>query len=351
MTIGISILKILAIVLVFGVIVFIHEFGHFIFARLNHIAVSEFAIGMGPAIFSVEKKGTKYSVRALPIGGYCLMLGEDEDSEDDNAFSNKSVLSRLSVVFAGPFFNFVLAFLLSIVLCHYCGIDPSEVKIQAGSPAAEAGMLDGDRITGLGDQTIYNFREILVYMQMNDVSKPLAVTYERDGKEYKTVVQARKEEDGVYRMGVSGGYIRADGFLQEVQYGALELRYWVKSTVLSLRMLVTGGASKDDLMGPVGVGNMMSDVIDEANEQGGMADVILNIINFCVLLSVNLGIMNLLPIPALDGGRILFLLIEAVTRKKIPKEKEAIVNGIGFVLLMLLMIFVFFNDIHNVFTK
>jgi regulator of sigma E protease len=116
-------------------------------------------------------------------------------------------------------------------------------------------------------------------------------------------------------------------------------------------MLVTGGASADDLMGPVGVGSMMSEVIDEAQAQGGMVDVILNIINFCILLSANLGIMNLLPIPALDGGRILFLLVEAITRRAIPKDKEAIVNGIGFVLLMLLMIFVFFNDISNVFFK
>lgn len=344
-------MKIILIILVFGIIVFIHELGHFIFARLNHITVNEFSIGMGPAIFSVEKKETKYSVRLLPIGGYCLMLGEDEESEDENAFGNKSVLARLSVVFAGPFFNFLLAFVLSVVLCHYCGIDPSTVKVSEGSAAEAAGLLDGDTITGMENQTIYNYREVLVYMQMNDGSQPIHVTYERDGKEYKTVIQPVKDKDGVYRLGVMGGYIRADSFAEEVKYGALEVRYWIKSTVLSLKMLVTGGASKDDLMGPVGVGNMMSDVIDEAKEQGGMADVILNVINFCVLLSANLGIMNLLPIPALDGGRILFLLIEGVTRKKIPKDKEAIVNGIGFVLLMLLMIFVFFNDISNVFFK
>ncbi len=343
--------NIVIIILVFGVIVFIHEFGHFLFAKLNKIGVEEFAIGMGPAIASFEKKGTKYSIRILPIGGYCLMVGENEESEEENAFNNKSVLARISVVLAGPFFNFILAFILSIVLCHYCGIDPPNVYVSEDGAAKEAGLRDGDLITEIDGGNIYNYRELLVYMQINNNSSPVEITYERDGNEYTTVVTPKQGEDGVYRIGVASGYVEAENFLEEVKYGAYEVRYWIKSVFISLRMLVTGQAGADDLMGPVGVGNMMNDVIEEANENGGMVDVILNVINFCVLISANLGVMNLLPIPALDGGRLLFLIIEAITRKRIPEDKEAIVNGIGFVLVMLLMVFVLFNDISNVFFK
>ncbi len=344
-------MKIIAIILVFGIIVFIHELGHFIFAKLNHITVTEFAIGMGPAIVKFGKGETTYSIRILPIGGYCMMVGEDSESEDENAFSNKSLPARMSVVLAGPFFNFILAFIFAIILCHFCGIDPAKVEMVENGAAVEAGMQNGDQIIGIENQTIINYREVLIYMNMFATSDPIEVRYLRDGKEYKTTITPKKQGDGSYKIGVVGGYEESDGFLEDIKYGAFEVRYWIKSTVLSLKMLVTGGASKDDLMGPVGVGNMMSDVIDEAEKQGGMADVLLNILNFCILLSANLGVMNLLPIPALDGGRLLFLIVEGITRRKIPKNKEALVNAIGFVLLMLLMVFVFINDIRNVFFK
>ena len=164
-----------------------------------------------------------------------------------------------------------------------------------------------------------------------------------------TVTPKYDEEDGRYYFGVYGDYRSSKNFWEELKYGFLECRLQIKATILSIKMLITGGASMNDLMGPVGIGNYMSEVIDEAQEEGGFGDVILNILNFCILISANLGVMNLLPIPALDGGRILFVLIEMVSGKKIPKEKEALVNAIGFVLLMILVVFVFFNDIRNVF--
>lgn len=344
-------MKIIFIILVFGIIIFIHEFGHFIIAKLNKITVNEFSIGMGPAIVSFERKETKYSIRLLPIGGYCLMLGEEDDeNEDENAFCNKSIWARLAVIFAGPMFNFILAFICSIVLSHFCGIDPAYVNVVKDGAAYEAGMRDGDRIVGIGNETVYNYREILVYMATHDPKEPIMLTYERDGVRTELEIHTKPDEENNYLIGVVGGYRESENFLQDVQYGALECRYWIKSTVMTLKLLVTGKVGKDSLMGPVGVGSVMSDTLDQAKENGGMVDVLLNVINFIVLLSTNLGVMNLLPIPALDGGRILFLLIELVSKKKVPKDKEAIVNLIGFVLLMILMIFVFFNDIINVFT-
>ena len=150
-------------------------------------------------------------------------------------------------------------------------------------------------------------------------------------------------------FGISVEPRESRGFGEELYYSVLEVEFQIKTAVTSVKMLFTGKASVNDLSGPVGIGNMMSDVIDQAQEEGGLKDAILSIVSFMSLVSANLGIMNLLPIPALDGGRILFLLIEAVTRKKVPKNKEMIVNFIGFVLLMLLMIFVFFNDIRKLF--
>ncbi|MBO5509537.1 MAG: site-2 protease family protein [Lachnospiraceae bacterium] len=355
-------MNIVLIIIIFGIIVFFHELGHFIFAKLNNISVIEFSIGMGPAIFSFKKKETKYSLRLLPLGGYCMMMGEEEESDDENAFGNKSVWSRMSVILAGPVFNFILAFIFSIVLIHFTGCDPSILTyVEEGSPAAEAGIEVGDRIVSIqaeGEkkaENIYNYRELLLYRQLHASDVPVTMEMRTpDGNEYTTTVVPRANEDGAYMLGVAGGYRRSDNFGMDCKYGVLELRYWVKATVSSLKMLVMGQVKSTDVMGPVGVGNAFGEIIDEVKQESSSSkeaviNIVLNMINWCILLSVNLGIMNLLPIPALDGGRFLFLLIEAVRRKRISPEKEANVNLIGFILLIILMIVVFANDIKNVF--
>lgn len=349
-------MNIILIILVFGVIVFFHEFGHFIVAKLNKIAVTEFSIGMGPAIFSVQKKETKYSLRILPLGGYCLMMGEDEESDDENAFGNKPIWARVLVIAAGPVFNFILAFIFSIILVHYTGCDLTTLhEVVDNSPAYEAGIRAGDTITQIDGKNIYNFSELQLYMAINDGGNPITLTLRRaDGEQYTTVVTPQLYEDGTYKLGVISRKALADNFGMTMKYAVYECRYWVKSTFLSLKMILTGGVKSTDVMGPVGVGGAMNDVIEEVKEissstKEAVINVILNMLNWCILLSVNLGIMNLLPIPALDGGRLLFLLIEAIRRKKIPQDKEAIVNLVGFVLLICLMVVVFFNDIKNVF--
>jgi regulator of sigma E protease len=332
-------------------------------AKLNKIAVMEFSIGMGPAIFSFTKKETKYSLRLLPLGGYCMMMGEEEDSDDENAFGNKSVWARMAVVLAGPVFNFILAFVFSIFLIHYTGCDPSTLTyIDENGAAAEAGISEGDTVISLqaegesSAERIYNYRELLLYRQLHASDVPLTMKLKAaDGTVYTTTVVPRlDEESGSYMLGVAGGYIASDGIGMDLKYGALELRYWVKATISSLRMLVTGQVKSEDVMGPVGVSSAFGEIIDEVKETSTTSkevviNTILNMLNWCILLSVNLGIMNLLPVPALDGGRFLFLVIEAVRRKKIPTDKEAIVNLIGFALLIVLMVVVFANDIKNVF--
>lgn len=349
-------MNIILIILVFGVIVFFHEFGHFIVAKMNKIAVMEFSIGMGPAIFSIQKKETKYSLRLLPIGGYCMMMGEDGESEDENAFNNKPLLARILVIAAGPVFNFILAFVFSIVLIHFTGCDPARLTTVVEHSAAEdAGIVVGDTVTAINGKKIYNYREILLYMQAENPSKPVTLSIEHaDGSKESVVVTPKVDNEGNYKLGVAGGYVPSTGFGNDIKYAGLELRYWVKATVTGLRMIVTGGVKNGDIMGPVGVGSAMNEVIEEAKDisttqKEAVINVILNLLNWSILLSVNLGIMNLLPIPALDGGRLLFLFIEAIRRKKIPQEKEAIVNFIGFALLMVLMVVVFFNDIKNAF--
>lgn len=355
-------MTIILILLIFGIIVFFHELGHFIVAKINKISVLEFSIGLGPAIFSFTKKETKYSLRLLPLGGYCMMMGEEQDVDDENAFNNKSILARMAVTLAGPFFNFILAFIFSIILIHYTGCDPAYLSmVVEGSPAAEAGIEKGDRVISLQTEgekkpeRIYNYRELLLYRELHDPSKPITLVMEKpDGERYEVTIQPEVDEQGNYMMGVSGGYRFSEGVGNDLKYAALELRYWVKATGASLKMIVSGKVKSDQVMGPVGVGKAFNDVIEEVKEESnGMKErvinVILNMLNWCILLSVNLGIMNLLPIPALDGGRFLLLLVEAVRRKKLSSDKEAVVNFIGFVIVVLLMILVLGNDLKNLF--
>lgn len=349
-------MNILLIILVFGIIVFFHEFGHFVVAKMNKIKVTEFSIGMGPAIFSFGKGDTKYCLRLLPLGGYCLMLGEDEATDDEDAFSNKSVFARFLVIAAGPVFNFILAFVFSIILINQTGCDPAYLyDVVEGGPAYEAGIEPGDKIIEIDGGNIYNYRELTLHMELNGKHNPVTLKLEKpNGEVYEVTVTPRLDSDGVYRIGVVGGYIECEGLGNNIKYAGHELRYWVKATITSLKMIVTGGVESEDVMGPVGVGEVMNEVIEEVKDESettgeAVKYIILNMLNWCILLSVNLGIMNLLPIPALDGGRLMLLLIEGVTRKKIPADKEAIINIIGFVLVLILMFVVLFNDVKNVF--
>ncbi len=336
-------------ILIFSFIVFFHELGHFLLAKMNGVEVNEFAVGMGPAIYSREYKGTKYAVRIFPIGGFCAMGEDDEATESPNNFNNKSVWARISVIAAGPVFNFILAFIFSVILTAMVGYDKPVVSgVEEGYPAAEAGIQAGDTIVKMGGKRIHLFREVSVYNQFHQ-GEEVAVTYRRNGEE-KTVTLTPKEDKelGYERLGISSsGYEKAN-LLTALQYGVYVERFWINTTLERLKMLVTGKVGIDQLSGPVGIVDVVDDSYKESRSYGFMA-VLAQLLYIAILISANLGVMNLLPLPALDGGRLVFLFVEAVRRKRVPPEKEGYVHLVGIACLMILMVFVMFNDIRRVF--
>lgn len=351
-------MSMIAAILVFGLIILIHEFGHFIVAKKCGIGVIEFSIGMGPRLWSVQKGETRYSVKALPFGGSCMMLGEDENETDPKAFNNKPVWARIAVVAAGPVFNFLLAFVFGIVIVRAAGYDaPRLVDVSEGFPAKEQGMQAGDVITRLNKEPVVVYRDITLYMMLHPTA-PVTVEYNRplaDGAmEKRTAVITPKysQETGSYMLGivVSGRYQPVHGLVETLKYGAYEGVYCIKTAIKSIGMMIRGQVGMDDMAGPVRMVSIIDDTVKETIPYG-IETVVLTLMNLCILLSSSLGVMNLLPIPALDGGRLVFLLLEAVRGRPIDKEKEGMVHMAGMVVLMGLMILVLFNDISLLFFK
>lgn len=343
-------LSIVAALLVFGLIVLIHEFGHFLFAKLGGIAVDEFSIGMGPRIASFKRGGTRYSLKIFPFGGSCMMRGEDEANKDPEAFNNKPVWTRIKVIAAGPVFNFLLAFVFACLIIGFTGYDPAKVAdVVPGYPAAEAGLEAGDTITHINGKRMYVYRDVQNYIMFHP-GKSLEVEYERNGQEHSALIAPKySEENGGYLMGITGGiYTPAENIVETVKYGAYEVVYWIKMVVKSLSMIFQGQVTRDDIAGPVRIVAIIDSTVEQSTPYG-LGVVLLQLANLTVLLSANLGVMNLLPIPALDGGRLVFLIIEALRGKPVDPEKEGMVHLTGMALLMTLMIFILFNDISNLF--
>lgn len=334
-------------ILLFSFIVIFHEMGHFLIAKANGIEVEEFALGMGPLLFSKEYKGTRYCLRLLPIGGACMMGEDDEATGSEGNFHSKSVWARIAVIAGGPVFNFILAFILSVILIAMVGYDQLVAEqVENGYPAAEAGIQPGDRIVRIGNKKINIFREISTYNQFHQ-GETVDVTYEHDGEKHTvTLTPKYDEENQYYRLGISRGANEKAGFFKSLQYGTYEVKYWICTTVSSLKMLIMRQVGIDQMSGPVGIVGVVDETY-QASSQYGVLTVIASMLNIAILLSANLGVMNLLPIPALDGGRLVFLFVEAIRRKKIPPEKEGYVHLIGFALLMALMVVVMFNDIRK----
>ncbi len=341
-------MSIILALLIFSVIVIVHELGHFLLAKYNGVTVTEFSVGMGLRLLSREWRGTRYSLKILPFGGSCMMVGEEEESDDEGSFGSKSVWARMAVIAAGPIFNFLLAFLLSVIIVASIGYDDTVIDVTPGYPAAEAGMQDGDQIVRLGGSRTFVYREISLFNSLYQ-GQTAEVTYRRDGENFTVKLTPVKDESGYYRYGFEKTNVRTKGtLLQTVGYSFAELRYWLKATMESLLKLVQGQVGLNDVSGPVGIVNTIGDTYEESRTDGWYY-VILNMIIMSVLLSVNLGVMNLLPIPALDGGRLVFLVIEAVRGRALPQEKESMVHFLGFVLLMGLMLVVLMNDIRQIF--
>lgn len=340
----------IAALLLFGLIVLIHELGHFLLAKKNGIAVLEFSIGMGPRLFSTTKGETKYSIKALPFGGSCMMMGEDENESDPRSFNNKSVGARISVIAAGPIFNFILAFICALIIIANVGYDAPVIgTVSEGYPAQEQGLKAGDTILKMNGQNIHFYRDIVIYLYLNPTEE-INLTYRRENGEVAKAVLMPKysAESDSYLLGISSTPYRTEitSIGEAIKYSFYEIEYWVNSAIKSLGMMIRGKVKSDDIAGPVRIVSMIDETVDN-NMQYGLSSVLLGLANMCVLLSANLGIMNLLPIPALDGGRLVFLIIEAIRRKPIDKEKEGYVHMAGMLVLMGLMVLILFNDIKS----
>lgn len=338
-------------ILLFSVIVIFHELGHFTLAKLNKIRVDEFSLGLGPTIIGKQIGETKFSLKLLPFGGACMMGEDDTEDVSEGSFNSKSVWARMSVIVGGPVFNFIMAMVISVILVAWIGYDAPVVEgVDEGYSAMEQGIQKGDVITALDGKRIHLWKEVSLFNLMNSDADSIQVTYERDGKEHTaTVVPKKLADDTMKRMGIrSSGVNTRAGILDTVKYGAYTLKYWVNYTFDSLKLLVTGRVSIRELSGPVGIVNMVDNTYKQT-APAGWSVVVLNLLNIATLLSANLGVLNLLPLPALDGGRLVFLIVEAVRRKRVPPEKEGMVHFAGFALLMILMVVVLFNDIRNLF--
>jgi len=343
-------LSIVLAIIIFSLIILIHELGHFLLAKKNGITVVEFSMGMGPRLISTVKGGTRYSWKLLPFGGSCMMLGEDDATNEEGSFGSKSVWARISVIAAGPVFNFILAFLLSLFIIGSIGVDkPVVSEVSEGYPAAEAGIAAGDTIKKINGSKIYLSREITNYVTFHQ-GEAATIQYEHEGEVKEVTLEPVQSESGRYIFGISasGNYREKATALETLGYGAYEVKYWIQTTISSLGMLLKGKVGINDMSGPVGVVTIIGETYESSVSDGGFY-VWLNMLNIAILLTANLGVMNLLPLPALDGGRLVFLILEAIRKKRMDPEKEGMVHFIGLVALMLLMIVVMFNDVRKLF--
>ena len=437
-----SFVSIVISVIILGILVIVHEFGHFIIARKNGIFVKEFSIGFGPKIISHKcKSGMLLSWKAIPFGGSCRMLGmfEDEDagSDDERSYESKSVWARMSVTLGGPFFNLLLAWILAVIVIGSSGYDPAVVtSVLEDSPVYDAGLRPGDVITSYNGASIDFGKEIYLENYITPFvseDQTIEITYQRDGESYNISVHPAKYDyyavgisyyadenpaeiadvteggptakaglktgdiitaiDGTsistgtdlseyfstheitdaaieidyqrhgmdyhavvvpqmastYKLGFSYNTANVKGTVGDVlKYSFAEMKYEIVSVFKSLGILFSGNGSLDMLSGPVGIVEVVGETYD-ASARSGFFTVFINMLGIMLMLSANLGVLNLLPFPALDGGKFILLIIEAIIRKPVPKKFEGIVTLIGASLLFLLMIVVLVNDITKFF--
>lgn len=341
-------ITILVAILVFSIVIFVHEFGHFIAAKKSGVKVNEFAIGMGPAIYKKQGAETLYAIRILPIGGYCAMEGEDEKSDDARSFEKVSAKKRFIIVIAGALMNFLFALFICILIQTFTITTVNIASVTENSPAARSGFHTGDIIREVDGKDITNTNQIQTLI-LESEGKGLDYTIERQDNLQKIHAAAERSEDGdgkgVYQLGIQMQGVQdssiknfsiARGFTGGfAQFGAMMV---MMGQILG--MLFTGRLGVSNLAGPVGV-------VTEIGRQANTG--LISLLFFVSYINVNLGVLNLLPFPALDGGRAVLILIEMATGKKLPKDKEALINGVGLVLLLGLILFVSINDIRRIF--
>lgn len=357
-------MSIIIAVLAFGLIVLSHEFGHFIAAVKSGILVEEFSIGMGPRLWSYKKGDTLFSLKLFPIGGSCRMLGEDtsEGESDDRAFNNKPVWKRIIVITAGVIMNIVLALLITTFIVFVNGFaQPKIESVMPDYPAEEAGLQKGDVIKKINKTKVNIYDDLAFALERVD-GTAMNVVVERDGERFDLELTPKLYEDydGIerYKIGFTPtryspligsaieGYDRA-GFFDSLEVGFFRNIFFVKQTFVAVYELVTAKIGLDQMAGPIGVVDMIDETYTEAVETDGHWYAIQNMLSFTALLSINLAVINILPLPALDGGRLVFLIIEGIRRKPVKPETEGVIHFVGFVLLMILAVVVAFNDVFR----
>ncbi len=323
------------VLIIFNLIVFFHEMGHFVMARKHGVRVIEFALGMGPALISKEKGETTYSIRMLPLGGFCKMEGEDEESQGERSFGDKSPWQRLSIILAGPVMNFVLTIILLIGLNTYTGYPiPVVGEVIPNSPAAEVGLEKGDLIEAINDEPIQSWEDMV--RKTRETTGEMKLSVVRTDQSKETILVEPMDTDGVRQIGVYPG--RDHGVFRAAAYSFKQMARFAQEFMHFFGRLFRGQVSSADVAGPIGLVKTVDDVTKSGFEM---------VVFFTAFFSMNLGVINLLPIPALDGGRLIFILIEILRGKPLDPEKEGMVHLIGFVFLMALMLFVTFLDIQK----
>lgn len=355
------VLTVVSFIIVLGVLVFIHEFGHYITAKKSDIMVSEFALGFGPKLISKKVGETVYSIRAIPLGGFCNMVGEfpadesmdksekelyEQAKEKGRLFTQKSAFKRLAVILMGPIMNFLLAALIFILAFAVFGVPTSTTEeailgeVIPQQPAAEAGLIANDQILAIDGQEVESWNQMSQLIRDN-AGQQITIRYQRQGEINTIELSPVLSEDG--ERGVIGIYpqlIRESVSIgSSISLGLSQTYQVFKMTILGFVQMFRE-SSTEDIGGPI----MIASIIGQAARVG-----ILNVLNWTAIISINLGIINLLPFPALDGGRILFIVIEMIRGKAVDPRKESFVHMIGFALLMLLMIFIIYNDLMRTF--
>ena len=332
--------QIIAGLLILGIMVTVHELGHFGMGKWLRVAVEDFSIGMGPAIYRRKFRETEFCLRLLPIGGMCRFLGEDEEAPDPRAFNNQPKWKRALIIVAGPVMNVLFALCIGVLLLSAIGAYQTVnrvYEVEPAMPAYTAGMENGDVIVGINGQATDSYNEVSRLMKL-DAESQVTVTVERDGVVQDVVMQPVWDEaTNKYRIGIVFDQERVKmGFFGAIAQSFRMNGEMLKEMATALGRLVTRGEGVQDMAGPVGI----IDMVGKATQQG--MDMVLLMM---MMISLNLGLVNMLPFPALDGGRLVFLLIELIRGKPFDRNKEGLVNLIGLGLLFTVMIFFTWQDI------
>ena len=333
-------ITIISSIIIFLLVILIHEFGHFIVAKMNGVSVLEFSVGMGPKLFQKESNGTLYSLRLLPVGGYCQLEGEDEENDSPKSLNNQSPLVRLKVILAGAIMNFILAFILLILLMSVSRVSTEVSGVLENSPAYSSGIQAGDKIVSINGKNIDDGEELLKNIKESQGDLDIGVIRNSQSKNIKVTPRL---ENNVRKIGVNFQEeynIKNFSIIKGFKKGVITFLNLTGMLYKFLGMLITGQLGLGGVSGPVGV----------VKEIGNAAKTgVANLIFLLAYININLGVFNLLPIPALDGGRAIFILIEMIFGKKISQEKEGYIHMVGLILLLALIAIVTIKDVIKLF--